>query len=316
MTPRAFLHLHQHVMALYHSVEAQLMRPDTSHPVFHGSTDWHSAVHGHWALLWLARQMGDTERIQFIVERLSGAHFAQEFDTLRQNPEFELPYGRAWLLRLGGLFERVSGSQQHRDELQECASGLEGWLESANNPNAAEYANPCWVAIQLHAWYAHIGHQEGLQRIQSWALDHREAFTGAPEQDATHPEFFSRWALQTVLIEKVLGAEATQKHLRNLDPSAVLPVSNLINAHHLGVNACRAWGCAAAFMATQNDLWRHGFQQHLLASLALHKKWKHDHYAYTHWVPQFTVYALAISAPFEGWDMGVADPICPQKVKI
>src|SRR5688500_2448018 len=37
------------------------LRNDTSHPAFHGCIDWHSAVHGTWALLALYRLTGDLQ---------------------------------------------------------------------------------------------------------------------------------------------------------------------------------------------------------------------------------------------------------------
>ena len=40
------------------SISAAVERTDTDHPVFHGCIDWHSAVHGHWALLRIARATG------------------------------------------------------------------------------------------------------------------------------------------------------------------------------------------------------------------------------------------------------------------
>ena len=44
-----------HVMAGPEDVVA----PDVLHPIFHGSFDWHSCVHGHWQVLRLARLFPD-----------------------------------------------------------------------------------------------------------------------------------------------------------------------------------------------------------------------------------------------------------------
>ena len=42
---------------LAETIYLALQLRDTAHPLFHGSWDWHSAVHGHWALLkWLRTQ--------------------------------------------------------------------------------------------------------------------------------------------------------------------------------------------------------------------------------------------------------------------
>src|ERR1700761_5938585 len=38
-----------------------VVRRDTTHPVFHGCIDWHSAVHGNYALRVISRVTGDTK---------------------------------------------------------------------------------------------------------------------------------------------------------------------------------------------------------------------------------------------------------------
>jgi len=72
---------------------------------FTGSFDWHSAVHGHWALLSIARVHKFTELNDWLEKRLSDAALGTEFEFLKKNKRtgFEVPYGRAWLLML--LFE-------------------------------------------------------------------------------------------------------------------------------------------------------------------------------------------------------------------
>lgn len=74
---------------------------------FNGSLDWHSAVHGHWALLTMARLTGDDDRRKFVTKRLTEEVLERERQYLRDNPRFERPYGRAWLLLLLRELERV-----------------------------------------------------------------------------------------------------------------------------------------------------------------------------------------------------------------
>ena len=58
------------------------------------------------------------------------------------------------------------------------------------------------------------------------------------------------------------------------------------------MNASRAWGLWSVYRATGDVRWLEAYDQHVEASLALHPIWVHDRRSYTHWVPQFTLYAL------------------------
>jgi hypothetical protein len=80
--------------------------PRALHPIFYGSFDWHSCVHGHWLLARLLSRFPDMPRSadiralfdeQFTPEAVAGecAYFAAP--TARG---FKRPYGWAWLLKL------------------------------------------------------------------------------------------------------------------------------------------------------------------------------------------------------------------------
>ncbi len=85
---------------------ADAVTPRALHPIFYGSYDWHSCVHGHWMLARLLRRFPDMRRgadiralfdEQFTPETVAGecAYFAAP--TARG---FKRPYGWAWLLKL------------------------------------------------------------------------------------------------------------------------------------------------------------------------------------------------------------------------
>lgn len=80
--------------------------PSDMHPVFYGSYDWHSCVHGYWMLAYLLRRfpgIAPAERIerlfdqQFVHDKVAVecAYLAQP--TARG---FKRPYGWGWLLKL------------------------------------------------------------------------------------------------------------------------------------------------------------------------------------------------------------------------
>jgi hypothetical protein len=89
-------------------------------PAFFGCFDWHSAVHGHWALLRTLRtqpQLQQAAQIRAVLDaHLEPVVLARElayFETER-NRTFERPYGWAWLLRLAAELERFDDDDARR----------------------------------------------------------------------------------------------------------------------------------------------------------------------------------------------------------
>ena len=86
--------------------DADALSPRYLHPIFFGSFDWHSCVHGWWTLLTLRRLFPQMAAAATIAE-LADATFvtdkvADEIAYLDrpQSAGFERPYGWAWLLYL------------------------------------------------------------------------------------------------------------------------------------------------------------------------------------------------------------------------
>jgi len=80
--------------------------PRVLHPIFHGSFDWHSCVHGWWTLLTLRRLFPDNAEADDIArladDAFTEAKVAGELAYLERplSGGFERPYGWAWLLAL------------------------------------------------------------------------------------------------------------------------------------------------------------------------------------------------------------------------
>ena len=80
--------------------------PSVLHPAFYGCFDWHSAVHGHWSLVRLARKFPGLNSHEKIIAGLS-RHLTKENIDAEINyfehkyaASFERMYGWAWLLKL------------------------------------------------------------------------------------------------------------------------------------------------------------------------------------------------------------------------
>lgn len=88
--------------------------PRALHPIFYGSYDWHSCVHGYWLILHLLERFPDLPEAEAIVAvvdtHFTEANVAAEraYLDLPHNRGFERPYGWAWLLALSAQLDGSS----------------------------------------------------------------------------------------------------------------------------------------------------------------------------------------------------------------
>jgi len=115
-------------------------------PAFYGCFDWHSAVHGHWLLVRLARLFPDAPfappaRAE-LARSLTPQNIAGEVAYL-QRPDrasFERPYGLAWLLKLSAELRSWNDPQAEEwarvlQPLEtEAATRLKNWLPKLHYP--------------------------------------------------------------------------------------------------------------------------------------------------------------------------------------
>jgi hypothetical protein len=260
--------------------------------IFHGCWDWHSSVHGHWALLESSHLVGDKENLEWVSERLQSKMMEEEIRYLKDHPEFEMPYGRAWYLRLMMRLEQITGFSDYKCLVQEIALDLREWIDkSMRDPSISEYKNPSWALIQLHDWGKHFEDDDMVK----WVIEKTKQNFMSPKLNMNldregKGEFFSLWGLQTYLIYTALGAEELSKWLEDSYDLSV--VNDLNTDHHLAINASRAWGLHCAYLATSEEKWKDAYDEHVQAAIDLHPIWKNDRRAYSHWVPQFTLYSI------------------------
>jgi hypothetical protein len=97
-----------------------LRAPRALHPVFFGSFDWHSCVHGWWLLARLRRRvpaLAEAPRIAALFDAgLAPGHVAAEVAYLGEplRGTFERPYGWAWLLMLAAELARHDDADGRR----------------------------------------------------------------------------------------------------------------------------------------------------------------------------------------------------------
>lgn len=301
-------------------ISSHIARHDTHYAVFHGCVDWHSAVHGHWALLRINRAAG----IRLVEAARSDADLsddglAQELALLKENPDFELPYGRSWLLRLAiedDLWRDDQGiprSDALRALADEAASSLLSFYQKyPPTPFAAEYENSSWALVQLHDYFKHRGDSADERRVDDWVAD-RLMKAGAAGFDADFgtPEFFSLFGNWAYAVAKTQPPAALAKFLarRPIADADIAPVQALmadpykphkkfvVQAHQLGQVWSRAWAlktlaAAPALSAADRARFSKAYQAHVEEGARQLDRYGDEYQVYGHWVPQFAVYAL------------------------
>ena len=94
--------------------------PRALHPVFYGSFDWHSCVHGYWLLARLRRRFPELPQAaaiddvfdRHLTPELVAAEVAYLAGPMRAG--FERPYGWAWLLMLAAELSRHESQAARR----------------------------------------------------------------------------------------------------------------------------------------------------------------------------------------------------------
>ena len=145
-------------------------RPSMLHPSFHGSFDWHSAVHMHWLLVSLLgthRSAIDAEPVvELLTTNLSPDRLAVEAEYLAAHPSYERPYGWAWLLALHAATVRSAdpAARSWATALESTTTVLaeliDGWLSSGLPIRYGMHQNSAFGGLLIRDAAADVGHPE------------------------------------------------------------------------------------------------------------------------------------------------------------
>lgn len=210
------------------------------HPAFFGCYDWHSAVHGHWAMLRAADVVADLPEKAAIVATL-GRHLSRENleaerRFLSKNPSFEKPYGWGWGLRLAEEL-RLSSLPEAKDWRASYAAfeaalvrAMRVYLTGIDAPNrVGTHDNTAFAMI--HAWdYAATAKNHAFQKF----LDRRARALYFGDREcplASEPgpyDFLSPCFVEADLMRRVLPAEEFKawyaRFLPNVQAAQLRPV--------------------------------------------------------------------------------------------
>lgn len=276
-----------------------LGRHDTGHEAFHGCIDWHSAVHGTWALTAYTRMTGDRQYEPFLADVLKPEKVAAEQALLESRPEFEMPYGRAWFLRLALEHRAASGNEL----LQPMAAAVlhslfAHYRDHAPDPRRGSYGSDAWALINMYDYAKAVGLTDALDDVRGLVDHHfvRGDLTCGYEQEAGHfMAVPTHWAW---LVSRVLPREEFDRWAEVFFRPIGLPqpVTHPTTWHHHGLNFSRAWGLWGLHAATGSQSAKGAY----LAAYAAHfwqgyehpERWRGSYEGVGHWVPQFGMLAL------------------------
>lgn len=318
-TPAVFASPAEALDAFSLLIASNIARRDTKFAAFHGCYDWHSAVHGHWALFRIARSGRGTPAAPRAADRsLRPENLEREAALLRDNPAFEMPYGRAWFLLLASEHARwaretgESDAGRLRPMARETAASMLDYYEKfPPTPHSREYLNASWALARLYDWFVFDGNETGKEAVRRH-LKNGFLKNGGPGfgDDRSIAEFFSPFGMWSYLITTAGTTEQLTALIaqRDFPETELAPVERLIpyphrpakdpkpSAHHFGMNWSRAWALKAlgrkASDADLRERFARAYQEHVKRGLADHALHGGDFGAYGHWVPQFAVYAL------------------------
>jgi hypothetical protein len=278
---------------------ASVVRRDTAHSAFHGCIDWHSAVHGVWALTAYARMTGDTLCAGVIEATLRPEKIAAERALLRASPDFEMPYGRAWFLRLAREHALHAGNETLQPMAEEVLASMLAYYGTRQpDPRRGSYWSDSWALINMLDYAAWSGEAVTEAAIRGLIAEHfidRLGESGYASEAGHFMAVATTWAW---LVSKVLARDDFAHWEQAFFGRAGLPqpVTEPANWHHHGLNFSRAWGLWALHAASaadgSKDAYLRAYAAHFRATYATPALWRGSYRGVGHWVPQFGMLAL------------------------
>jgi len=241
--------------------------PRALHPIFFGSFDWHSCVHGWWTLFTLLRlfpDMPEAGRIRMLADELfTQENVAVETAYLDRpgSRGFERPYGWAWLLMLAAEMIRPDTGADRRwsDAIRPLAAAFadrfKAYLPLASYPVRVGTHYNTAFALRLTSEAAGVLRDDDLvalcdARALDWHMADQDCQAWEPSQD----EFLSPALMEAALMQHILPYGEFEGWLDQFlprldrrepatlfDPASVSDRSDGKIAHLDGLNLSRAW---------------------------------------------------------------------------
>jgi hypothetical protein len=216
-----------------------------------------------------------------------------------------LPYGYAWFLKLAREREQSWGKTDLLPLATEIAARLRQWILSLSDDavihhaRRREYGNLSWPLLNLRQWGKWKQDLELLEQLSNFTrvrllpLD-RECPSSL---DLTTDEFFPAALQRCRALLTILSPEEASEWLVSYTHGGkdLSPLSMCSTAHSAGLNFSRSWGLWTLYQHTQDTTFRDLYVDHIVTHMNMPQYWRDDYRKHGHWVPQFGIYAIALS---------------------
>lgn len=244
-----------------------LRGPRELHPIFFGSFDWHSCVHGYWLLATVLRLFPENAESGEIRElfdaQLTPPNVRAELEYLGQplRNTFERPYGWAWLLMLAAELHRHGTDYGNRwsKALTPLADAFArrflDFLPKATYPTRVGTHFNSAFGITLALEYAEVASDRALRKLlvnkaSDWYRNDVDCQAWEPGGD----DFLSPALTEAECMRRMLSASEFQEWLARFlprlgerepktlfEPAIVSDRSDGKIAHLDGLNLSRGW---------------------------------------------------------------------------
>jgi hypothetical protein len=298
--------------------------PRALHPIFFGSFDWHSCVHGWWTLFTLRRlypDMAEAGRIDVLADELftpGNVDAETAYLDRKGSRGFERPYGWAWLLMLAAEMDRRDDpagrrrAETIRPLARAFAERFRAFLPLAAYPVRVGTHYNTAFALRLTLDWARTNDPALADlcrdKALDWHLSDRDCQAWEPSQD----EFLSPALMEAALMRRLLSPVEFHRWLglflpriAGREPAALFLPASVSDrsdgkiAHLDGLNLSRAWCWREIAAALPDDdprgrITRDAADRHLDAALP-HVT---GDYMGEHWLASFALLALLAPTDF------------------
>jgi hypothetical protein len=238
-------------------------------------------------------------------QKLGYSAIESELIFLETHPKFEMPYGRAWLLRLTIEYEKWCDLNYPNEKLAmmrisafAAESLLNYFKQRKPDIMSADYSNDSWVLVQLFSYFDYTEHTspKELDTLIDKLIEQGNDLSFS--SDYWSDGFFSVFGNWIYLIAKTRSDaaffEVLSRHpIPNMSLNPLKSVQSI--SHRFGLNWSRAWSLKSIYekrpeSATAKFL--PFYWSHVESGMRTHRIYAGNYRAYGHWVPQFAVYAL------------------------
>jgi hypothetical protein len=253
---REYPHKLDHVM----DGPEDVLGPRDLHPIFFGSFDWHSCVHGYWLLMRVRRLFPDIPAAPrsdvLLEEMITPENVAGELAYLDRpySGGFERPYGWAWAMALHREAQQGDYGEVLEPLARAFAERLALYLPKLTYPiRVGTHYNTAFALILALEW-ADENHGDLAALIRTRAADYYGADRDCPGWEPGGDEFLSSALVEALLMRRVLDADGFAAWLAGFlphigegrpaslfTPAYVSDRSDGKIAHLDGFNLARAW---------------------------------------------------------------------------